>query len=98
MFYFCFPESVLAVTVLLDLGTADDFLRHSLVPQKTWKVAVLVVFLHLIGYPIEFSFQLSVIQFFKRIGVEAVIQRCSVKKVFLEISQNSQENGKGVSL
>ena len=24
--------------------------------------------------------------------VEAVIQRCSVKKVFLEISQNSQEN------
>ena len=23
---------------------------------------------------------------------EAVIQRCSVKKVFLEISQNSQEN------
>ena len=24
--------------------------------------------------------------------VEAVVQRCSVKKVFLEISQNSQEN------
>ena len=23
---------------------------------------------------------------------EAVVQRCSVKKVFLEISQNSQEN------
>ena len=86
------------MTVSLDLGTADDFLRHSLVPQKTWKVAALVVFLHLIGYPIEFSFQLSVIQFFKRIGVEAVVQRCSAKKVFLEISQNSQENGKGVVL
>ena len=88
MFHFCFPESVLAVTVLLDLGTSD-FLRHSLVPKKTWKVAVLVVFLHLIGYPIEFSFQLSVIQFFKRIGVEAVVQRCSVKKVFLEISHRT---------
>ena len=25
-------------------------------------------------------------------GVEAVARRCSVKKVFLEISQNSQEN------
>ena len=25
-------------------------------------------------------------------SVEAVVQRCSVKKVFLEISQNSQEN------
>ena len=25
-------------------------------------------------------------------GTEAVVQRCSVKKVFLEISQNSQEN------
>ena len=86
------------MTVLLDLGTADDFLRHSLVPQKTWEVAVLVVFLHLIGYPIEFSFRLSFIQFFKRIGVEVVVQRCSVKKVFLEISQNSQENGKGVFL
>ena len=24
--------------------------------------------------------------------IEAVVQRCSVKKVFLEISQNSQEN------
>ena len=25
-------------------------------------------------------------------NIEAVVQRCSVKKVFLEISQNSQEN------
>ena len=25
-------------------------------------------------------------------GAEAVVRRCSVKKVFLEISQNSQEN------
>ena len=25
-------------------------------------------------------------------SVEAVVQRCSVKKVFLEVSQNSQEN------
>ena len=25
-------------------------------------------------------------------NLEAVVQRCSVKKVFLEISQNSQEN------
>ena len=24
--------------------------------------------------------------------IEAVVQRCSIKKVFLEISQNSQEN------
>ena len=29
---------------------------------------------------------------FHKIGSEAVAQRCSVKKVFLEISQNSQEN------
>ena len=28
----------------------------------------------------------------KFISQEAVVQRCSVKKVFLEISQNSQEN------
>ena len=28
----------------------------------------------------------------KRLFSEAVTQRCSVKKVFLEISQNSQEN------
>ena len=26
------------------------------------------------------------------VGIEAVAQTCSVKKVFLEISQNSQEN------
>ena len=26
------------------------------------------------------------------VATEAVVQRCSVKKVFLEISQNSQEN------
>ena len=25
-------------------------------------------------------------------NIEAVVQRCSIKKVFLEISQNSQEN------
>ena len=25
-------------------------------------------------------------------NIEAVVQRCSVKKVFLEISENSQEN------
>ena len=29
---------------------------------------------------------------------EAVAQKCSVKKVFLEISQNSQENNRGQSL
>ena len=29
---------------------------------------------------------------FESLGSEAVVQRCSVKKVFLEISQNSQEN------
>ena len=28
----------------------------------------------------------------KQVNTEAVAQRCSVKKVFLEISQNSQEN------
>ena len=28
----------------------------------------------------------------KHVHAEAVVQRCSVKKVFLEISQNSQEN------
>ena len=30
--------------------------------------------------------------------IEAVLQRCSVKKVFLEISQNSQENARGLQL
>ena len=30
--------------------------------------------------------------------IEAVFQRCSVKKVFLEISQNSQENARGLQL
>ena len=29
---------------------------------------------------------------FTNLDIEAVAQRCSVKKVFLEISQNSQEN------
>ena len=29
---------------------------------------------------------------FKTIAPEAVTRRCSIKKVFLEISQNSQEN------
>ena len=28
----------------------------------------------------------------KIVGTEAITQRCSVKKIFLEISQNSQEN------
>ena len=28
----------------------------------------------------------------RELNTEAVAQRCSVKKVFLEISQNSQEN------
>ena len=28
----------------------------------------------------------------KHFDTEAVVQRCSVKKVFLKISQNSQEN------
>ena len=28
----------------------------------------------------------------KNLASEAVVQRCSVKKVFLEISQNTQEN------
>ena len=28
----------------------------------------------------------------KQVDLEAVVQRCSVKKVFLEISQNSQED------
>ena len=27
-----------------------------------------------------------------KLGAEAVVQRCSIKKVFLEISQNSQKN------
>ena len=30
--------------------------------------------------------------FMKEIWIEAVVRRCSVEKVFLEISQNSQEN------
>ena len=29
---------------------------------------------------------------YKQFSKEAVVHRCSVKKVFLEISQNSQEN------
>ena len=39
--------------------------------------------------------QLKVSYFLQSSGcilTEAVVQRCSVKKVFLEISQNSQEN------
>ena len=31
-------------------------------------------------------------QLLEDLNTEAVVQRCSVKKVFLEISQNSQEN------
>ena len=34
----------------------------------------------------------SFIQIKNNRGQEAVVQRCSIKKVFLEISQNSQEN------
>ena len=34
----------------------------------------------------------QVFQILRENGIEAVVQRCSVKKVFLEISQNSQEN------
>ena len=34
----------------------------------------------------------TLIHFFSFFGLEAVAQRCSVKKVFSEISQNSQEN------
>ena len=34
----------------------------------------------------------SIYKFFFFHGTEAVTQRCSVKKAFLEISQNSQEN------
>ena len=36
--------------------------------------------------------QLRKRQFSKIIKTEAVVQRCSVKKLFFEISQNSQEN------
>ena len=34
----------------------------------------------------------------KQVNTEAVAQRCSVKKVFLEISQNSQENACAATL
>ena len=34
----------------------------------------------------------SIISFEQNITSEAVVWRCSVEKVFLEISQNSQEN------
>ena len=36
----------------------------------------------------DFYFPLKI----QKVVLEAVVQRCSVKKVFLEISQNSQEN------
>ena len=39
-----------------------------------------------VGQPQLFNFMV------KKIRTEAVVQRCSVKKMFLEISQNSQEN------
>ena len=29
---------------------------------------------------------------YSKLAVEAIVRRCSVKEVFLEISQNSQEN------
>ena len=32
------------------------------------------------------------------VKIEAVAQKCSVNEVFLEISQNSQENTRGQSL
>ena len=40
----------------------------------------------------KYYFELSFNRAFKTRAPEAVVQRCSVKKVFLEISQNSQEN------
>ena len=43
----------------------------------------------LLHYYIDFY---NSLQYTFSIFIEAVVQRCSVKKVFLEISQNSQEN------
>ena len=44
--------------------------------------------------PLSHKFSIYLVQMSVKIQVirEAVVQRCSVKKVFLEISQNSQEN------
>ena len=39
-----------------------------------------------------FKFKCSILVELTLYSVEAVVQRCSVKKVFLEISKNSQEN------
>ena len=40
----------------------------------------------------SFVSQTRPVYLFPNLPVEALIRRCSVKKVFLEISQNSQEN------
>ena len=40
-------------------------------------------------FNLEYEIQMQLLE---DLNTEAVVQRCSVKKVFLEISQNSQEN------
>ena len=70
-----------------------------MLPRKkwyTWTVLLSLVFLAKEYSSEIFQTQLAVSLFnkvaVKKLKVETVVQRCSVKKVFLKILQNSQEN------
>ena len=70
-----------------------------MLPRKkwyTWTVLLSLVFLAKEYSSEVFQTQLAVSLFnkvaVKKLKVETVAQRCSVKKVFLKILQNSQEN------
>ena len=70
-----------------------------MLPRKkwyTWTVLLSLVFLAKEYSSEVFQTQLAVSLFnkvaVKKLKVETVVQRCSVKKVFLKILQNSQEN------
>ena len=70
-----------------------------MLPRKkwyTWAVLLSLVFLAKEYSSEVFQTQLAVSLFnkvaVKKLKVETVVQRCSVKKVFLKILQNSQEN------
>ena len=70
-----------------------------MLPRKkwyTWTVLLSLVFLAKEYSSEVFQTQLAVSLFnkvaVKKLKVETVVQRCSEKKVFLKILQNSQEN------
>ena len=71
---------------LKDYNLFCKVLRHM------WSQVLLKTFRTPRKLPITDSFLVKLLAANTRFGSEAVAQRCSVKKVFLEISQNSQEN------